>query len=142
MADSRKEIGVWRAIGATRLDITKLVLVRMSLLLGFGIVAGVVIGYGISYLLAHSLAASFNTATGGFNPYAQPSGASGIVSSIVISLLGGSVPKLEITHLLATNWGLLLSRLGILSLITLVIGLIPALRASRISPVTAIRDSE
>jgi ABC-type antimicrobial peptide transport system permease subunit len=64
------------------------------------------------------------------------------LGSLIVGMLGGEVPKLELVKLLAPNWPLLLSRLGILSLITLVVGLIPASRASRISPVTAIRDSE
>ena len=140
VADSRKEIGVWRAIGAKRLDISKLVLVRMSILLMFGILAGVVIGYGLSALIAKEIVASTNDYSGSINPYSMAGG--NFVGSIVLSFLGGEVPKLELAKLLAPDWQLLGSRLGLLAIITLVVGLIPALRASRISPVTAIRDSE
>lgn len=140
VADSRKEIGVWRAIGAKRVDITVLVLVRMSILLLFGIAVGVAIGYGVSALIARSIVLSVNGFTGGINVYA-PSGGN-FIGSIIVSMLGGEVPKLSLIKLLDPNWMLLLSRLGILALITLVVGLIPAARAARISPVTAIRDSE
>lgn len=140
VADSRKEIGVWRAIGAMRLDITKLVLVRMSILLLFGIAVGVAVGYGLSALIAKSIVSSVNEAAGNLNPYGM--GAGNFIGQIIVSMLGGEVPKLELLKLLSPNWGLLGSRLGILAGITLIVGLIPALRASRISPVTAIRDSE
>lgn len=139
VADSRKEIGVWRAIGATRLDITKLVLVRMSMLLVFGIGFGVVVGYGISALLSGVIANQVNEASSSINPYGT---GGNFIGSIVLSFLGGVVPNIEASKLLATNWQLLGSRLGLLALITLVVGLIPALRAARISPVTAMRDSE
>lgn len=141
VADSRKEIGVWRAIGAKRIDITVLVLVRMTILLIFGIVAGVAIGYGVSALIARVIVSSVNSYTGSINVYSAPTGGN-FIGAIVMSMLGGEVPKLELIKLLSPNWSLLLSRLGLLSLITLVVGLIPAARASRISPVTAIRDSE
>jgi ABC-type antimicrobial peptide transport system permease subunit len=123
-----------------RIDITKLVLVRMSILLLFGIVAGVLVGYGLSALIARGIVSSVNEAAGSVNPYAM--GGGNFIGQIVVSMLGGEVPKLELVKLLSPNWGLLGSRLGILAGITLVVGLIPALRASRISPVTAIRDSE
>ncbi len=140
VADSRKEIGVWRAIGAMRMDITKLVLVRMTILLLFGIAAGIAVGYGLSALIASAMVQSVNEVAGSVNPYAT--GGGNFIGMIVLSMLGGEVPKLELVKLLSPNWGLLGSRLGILALITLLIGLIPALRAARISPVTAIRDSE
>jgi ABC-type lipoprotein release transport system permease subunit len=140
VADSRKEIGVWRAIGAKRIDITVLVLVRMLILLAFGVFVGVAIGYGLSALIARSIVSSVNSYTGSINVYSPTGG--NFLGSLIVGMLGGEVPKLELVKLLAPNWPLLLSRLGILSLITLVVGLIPASRASRISPVTAIRDSE
>lgn len=140
VADSRKEIGVWRAIGATRLDIIQLVLVRMGLLLLIGIGFGVAIGYGISAVLASAIVNSVNEVAGAINPYGF--GGGNFLGQIILSFLGGQVPELEITKLLAPNWQLLASRLGLLAFITMLVGLIPALRAARISPVTAIRDSE
>lgn len=137
VADSRREIGVWRAIGATRLDISKLVLTRMLWLLVFGIGVGIVVGYSLSYFAAGHVAQTFNSAASGVNPYEQ-----GFLEGMILSLLGGVVPKIDQTALLATDWSLLGSRLGLLTIITLIVGLFPAWRASRISPVTAIRDSE
>ncbi len=142
VADSRKEIGVWRAIGATRFDIVRLVLVRMLWLLIFGIGVGVVIGLAVSIVLAGVITHSVNSATASFNPYTTVQGSASFIGQIVVSMLGGFVPTIDQKALLATNWGLLGSRLGLLSIITLVIGLIPALRAARISPITAIRDSD
>lgn len=139
VADSRREIGVWRAIGATRLDIAQLVLTRTGILILLGIGAGVLIGFAISAYLATVIADQFATATNGFDPYSSQGG---IVGTLVISLLGGNVPALEASNILRPDWGLLLSRLGLLTLITLFVALLPAWRASRISPVTAIRDSE
>lgn len=139
VADSRREIGVWRAIGATRLDITQLVLVRTGILILLGIGVGIVIGLAISAYLATSIAAQFTEATSNFDAY---NGQQGFIGMMVITLLGGNVPELEAANLLKPDWGLLVSRLGLLALITLLIALLPAWRASRISPVTAIRDGE
>ncbi len=138
VADSKREIGVWRAIGATRFDIKKLVLTRMAILLLIGVGVGLLIGFIASYVLSGMLASQFNQATNNYDPYATTS----FAATLIISFLGGEVPQLNQMALLATDWGLLLSRLGILTLITLVFGLLPARRASRISPVTAIRESE
>ena len=138
VADSKREIGVWRAIGATRFDIKKLVFTRMAILLLIGVGVGILIGFITSYVLSGMLASQFNQATNNYDPYATTS----FAATLIISFLGGEVPQLDRMALLATDWGLLLSRLGILALITLVFGLLPARRASRISPVTAIRESE
>ncbi|MCA9331911.1 FtsX-like permease family protein [Candidatus Saccharibacteria bacterium] len=138
VADSRREIGVWRAIGATRTDITKLVLTRSSVLLVIGVGIGALIGLGTSVWLASEIAQQISSATSGFNPYANQ----GFVGSLIVSLMGGEVPALDAANLVRPDWRLLFSRLGLLAGITLLISTIPAWRASRISPVTAIRDSD
>lgn len=138
VADSRREIGVWRAIGATRFDIIKLIMTRTIVVLAIAIGIGVVVGLGISTWSAAEIAKQAHAATDGFNPYATQ----GFVGGIIISLLGGDMPNIQASNLVRPDWILLISRISILVGITLLIALIPALRASRISPVSAIRNSE
>lgn len=138
VADSRREIGVWRAIGATKLDIKKLVIVRMALLLAISIGIGIGIGIIVSYFLANYISSTINASTSGFSAYAEQN----FIGGMIISFLGGEVPQFSKLGLMATDWLLLLSRLGLLSIISLLFCLIPARRASRISPIIAIRDSE
>ena len=51
VAQRRKQIGIRRALGATRTDILRYFQTENFLIVGFGIVAGMVLAYGLSLLL-------------------------------------------------------------------------------------------
>lgn len=124
VSESRKEIGIFRAIGATKADIRKMFMQQSLLYIVTSIALGTVIGV-VSVVAAASIMVSsaqqFMNSTLGTN----------IVLTNTISrqhFLGFDIPMI----------GLYVAGLV---LITLVVSLIPAGQAAKVSPVEAIRNS-
>ncbi len=123
VSESRKEIGIFRAIGATRGDIRLIFILQslsyivISTLLG--LILGVGITLGISSLMASSAQSLINTAVG---------------SSIVLS---GSIAQ---SSFMSFNYMTLGIYTALLLLVTLIVSLIPSNQAAKVSPVEAIRN--
>lgn len=124
VSEGKREIGIFRAIGATQGDIRTLFilqsLIYILLSIGFGLVSGYLIINLISTPMAGYAQELLNNITGGGITLA-----SGINSQSFLSF----------------NAELILIYSAILILVTLIVSLIPANQAARISPVEAIRNA-
>jgi putative ABC transport system permease protein len=98
VTDRTREIGVRKALGATRLDILLQFLVEAATLTGLGGVIGLVIGLGMAQLLSLAM-----------NVHASPPLALTVIAVTVSISIG------------------------------VVFGLVPALRAARLDPITSLR---
>jgi ABC-type antimicrobial peptide transport system permease subunit len=123
VSDSRKEIGIFRAIGVTKKDIIKLFVSQAVLYTAVGYVVGVGLGLIANVSSAKAMSAWFDKLVG--NTIKETYG---VVNDIDVSLF---------SHV---DWHSLGVFSAILVGITLIISLIPALKASSISPVEAIRN--
>jgi putative ABC transport system permease protein len=111
IAQRTQEIGLFRAIGASRAQVTLSVMVEAAVVGLLGSILGIVLGIGFSYLM-RSLVASIGVAL----PDQQLLVVDRLPRTIVISIV-----------------------LGVL--VTLLATLLPALRAARITPIEALRQS-
>jgi putative ABC transport system permease protein len=109
VAQRTRELGLLRALGASRRQIQISVLAEALVI---GLVASVV-GIGVGFLLSFGLRA-------------------------ILDAIGGGLPSTAAVVLPRT----LLVGVAIGTLVTLVAGLAPARRASRVSPIEALRESE
>jgi ABC-type antimicrobial peptide transport system permease subunit len=121
--DSRKEIGVFRALGMSKVGIFIQYLSQSVILTVFGVIFGIIGGVAIVYIISNFMTSWF--------------------SSIVTNTLGQSIPIA--TTLTAQNFTQFdLSKAlyfgGISITAILLVSLIPAYLVSRISPITAIRE--
>jgi ABC-type antimicrobial peptide transport system permease subunit len=105
-----REIGVMRACGATRATIRRLFTFEAACL-GF---AGGVLGVTISYFLAQA-------------------------AKIIVTKYATSLGDLPIDNIGAFPWWLVLSVIGFTTLLGLISGLGPAIKAARLNPVDALR---
>ncbi len=104
-----REIGVLRACGATRATIRSMFTLEASVLGFLGGVTGVLVGYGLTF--------AANT----------------IINK---QLAGGS---LQVHNIISLPLWLIASVIGIATAIGLLAGLYPAIRASRLNPIDALR---
>lgn len=116
VSDSRPDIGLFRALGATRVEIRRLFLGESALLGVFGTIAGVILGWilawGISYWV---IAYAHRDADGPSDEMLIPDSIFAVDALFCIALLLGSV------------------------LVAIFAGAYPAFRASRIDPVQALK---
>lgn len=123
VSESKKEIGIMRAIGAKRSDIRNMFVSQALLYTLISYIFGTILGAGLTLLLAKPLANWFDSVMGktireSFN--------------VVVEVDPNTFMNLNIQAFVIYSLALFL--------IALVISLIPATRASRISPVEAIRN--
>jgi len=122
VADSRKEIGIFRAIGVTQKGIVKL-FVSQALLYSFvGYFFGVIFGYLLNLLSAGFMKSWFDRLIGG-----------------TLEESYGVIVKADPTIFTGIDVHSIVIFTVLLFLVTLFISLIPALKASSISPVEAIK---
>jgi len=124
VSEGRKEIGIFRAIGANKGDI-RLIFMQQSLsFIIISILAGSVIGIiavvGLSNVMVGSAQSFINSAVG---------------SSVILS---GNIVT---ANFLNFDYRTILIYAGGLLLVTLIVALIPSSQAARVSPVEAIRNS-
>lgn len=124
VSEGKREIGIFRAIGATQGDIRTLFilqsLIYILLSIGFGLVSGYLVINLISGPMAGYAQELLNNITGGG-----------------ITLIAGITAQ----SFLSFNAELILIYSAVLILVTLIVSLIPANQAAKISPVEAIRNA-
>ena len=124
VSESRREIGIFRAIGATKGDIRLIVILQTMLYVFLSLVGGVLVGvfavFGLSGLMASSAQSFINMAAG---------------SALVLN------HAITASDFMGFNYQLVLLYAGALILITLIVSLIPSGQAAKISPVEAIRNN-
>lgn len=124
VSEGKREIGIFRAIGATQGDIRTLFilqsLIYILLSIGFGLVSGYLVINLISGPMAGYAQELLNNITGGG-----------------ITLTAGITAQ----SFLSFNAELILIYSAVLILVTLIVSLIPANQAAKISPVEAIRNA-
>ncbi len=122
VSESRKEIGIMRAIGATKSDIRNLFITQSLLYTFISYVIGLAGGFLLIYIISHPLASWFDSVVG----------ASLRESFSVVNTVDPSIFN-------RIDW----SAFGIYSIvllvITIIISIIPAIKASNVSPVEAIK---
>jgi len=123
VSESTKEIGIFRAIGFTRNNIITIFLSQALIYTGVGYLLGLIAGVGVNFLASGVVANWF----------------SNFVDTTVAESVNvmGDVDTSIFTHFDLQSIGLLF---GLLILITLFVALIPAIRASNVSPVEAIKS--
>lgn len=123
VSESTKEIGIFRAIGFTRNNIITIFLSQALIYTGVGYILGLIAGVGVNFLLSGIVANWF----------------SNFVDTTVAETVSvmSSVDTSIFTHFDLQAIGLLF---GLLIFITLVVALIPAIKASNVSPVEAIKS--
>jgi hypothetical protein len=126
VAEAQREIGVYRALGARKQDIRKLYVVYSALQTTIGIGAGLLMGLLLIYPLSRFLAGKVTD----FLPTDNTGGFMGFDLRVSAADLQG------------IDWQKILLYSAALLLVTVVVSLLPAARASRISPVEAIRRAD
>jgi ABC-type lipoprotein release transport system permease subunit len=123
VSEGRREIGIFRAIGASRMAIRFIFIVQSLAYIVISVITGAILGvlaiYGLSNVMLNS-ASSFIQSTVG----------------AIINLTG----KVTQSDFLTLDYKTLLIYAGILLVVTLVVSLIPSEQAARVSPVEAIRN--
>jgi ABC-type antimicrobial peptide transport system permease subunit len=124
VSEGKKEIGIFRAIGATKGDIRLIFILQSLSYILISIFLGALIGIGsvllISGLMINSAQSFINTAVG---------------KSVILSQ---GVSQMDF---MGFNYQLIAIYIGILIVVTLIVSLIPSSQAARVSPVEAIRNS-
>jgi len=124
VSEGRKEIGIFRAIGASKGDIRMIFILQTLSYIVIAILAGIVVGVvtvaGLSNVMVNSAQTFINSAVG---------------STVV---LNGNIMA---ANFLNFNYSMILLYAGGLLLVTLLVSLIPSSQAARVSPVEAIRNS-
>lgn len=123
VSDSTKEIGIFRAMGVTKAGISTLFLSQSLLYTCVALVSGVALGLLTNLVMS-----------GVVNTWFEKFIAETVAESY--SVVYEATPGI----FLQINWQAVATYSGILMLITLVTSLIPAYKASSISPVEAIKD--
>lgn len=130
ISDAQKEIGVYRALGARRRDIAKLYIIFSAIQTAIGVLLGVFLGLILLVPLAHFLLGRLTRFAAG----------TGLLD--MSGPLGGFNIKLDASDFSHVD-GLSILLYGVgLILLTVLVSLIPAWRAARISPVEAIRQAD
>ncbi len=123
IAESKREIGIFRALGATKSDIAKLFVWQAAMVGTAAYVGGIVLGAGVTFLLAGPMSAWFN----------------GIVrSSVDEQLVKQALVQAGAFATLSTEGVIILS--GLLWLATLLTASAVSMRAARVNPAEAIKS--
>ncbi len=122
VSDSRKEIGIFRAIGMKKRDVLLLFTSQAILYTGVAYLIGLGIGILANIALESVSNTLFNDLIG--NTIKQ-------TFNVIVQTDNGNFARIDTQSILIYS--------GILLLITLVVSLLPAFRASQISPVEAIK---
>ncbi|MBU1110281.1 FtsX-like permease family protein [Patescibacteria group bacterium] len=122
IAESKKEIGILRAIGATKNDIKLVFIIQAVLYTVVGYLAGVLGGVLMNLALAKPLSVWFNS----------------FISKTIQESFSVVNPT-ELSVFSNINWSALAIYSVVLFIITTITSIIPATNASNISPVEAIR---
>ncbi|MEK7631687.1 MAG: FtsX-like permease family protein, partial [Patescibacteria group bacterium] len=123
VAESRKEIGVFRALGATKANIKQLFLSQAVLYTGVAYVAGAVLGVGMTLGLAKAAQLWFDRFV-----------ASTVQQTFTVVQGTGTVSFMSVDW---QRFGLLT---GLLFVTTLIVAIVPAMRAANVSPVQAMKS--
>ncbi len=128
VADAQREIGVYRALGARKSDIRKLYVIYSALQtavgIGAGLLWGVILLKPFSRFLASKISALFP-----------------LDSTLEGSYMGFDL-KVTPSDLQHIDWLKIVTYSAALLLVTIIVSLIPAERAARISPIEAIRRAD
>lgn len=122
IAESKREIGIFRAVGATRFDIKKVFIIQALLYAFIGYIVGLLGGIALNFALANPVKAAFDSFIG-----------KTIEESFSV------VNPVDAEIFSNINWEALLIYSGLLLLITISTSIVPATNASKMSPVEAIR---
>lgn len=98
IAEQRRQIGMMKALGATRFDC---ILMYCGLALAYGVIGvvpGVLVGVPIGYWIARALAEQVNTLLGGF-VISLPSVLIGVATGLLVPLAASLAPVLEGTRI-------------------------------------------
>ncbi len=128
VADAQREIGVFRALGARKRDIRKLYVVYSSLQTALGIGAGLLLGLLAVWPVSNFLASKAKL----FLPIDSSSGEGAFGFNLKVS-------PADLQHF---DWQRIIIYSLALLFVTIIVSLIPAARAARISPVEAIRRAD
>lgn len=123
VSEARREIGIFRAMGATKGDIRIIFILQSFLYSLLSIVAGLVLGGLIVYGMSNVIAL-----------YAQEIIGKTIGETILLNNVLESVDFLNINYYTIAIYS------GVLLLVTLIVSLIPSGIAAKVSPVEAIRN--
>jgi len=122
ISESRKEIGIFRALGATKSDIRKVFIIQALLYAFIGYIIGLVGGVTLNLASAGLIKAGFDSFV------AKTIGESfGVVNPVNAGIFS------------TTNWEALAIYSALLLAITVLTSIVPATNASKMSPVEAIR---
>jgi ABC-type antimicrobial peptide transport system permease subunit len=124
VSEGKKEIGIFRAIGATKGDIRLIFILQTLAYIVISLITGAIIG------VVSMLAASAIMVTS-----AQSFITSAIGTTIVLS------QEISQSNFLSLDYKMILIYSGVLLLVTLIVSLIPSSQAAKVSPVEAIRNS-
>ena len=127
VADAQREIGVFRALGARKRDIRKMYIVYSALQTALGIGAGLLLGLILVVPLSSFLARQAQK----FLPTDAATG----------TYMGFDL-KISPSDLQHVDWEKILLYSVALLLVTVIVSLLPAAKAARISPVEAIRRAD
>ncbi|MEP7104104.1 MAG: FtsX-like permease family protein [Candidatus Dojkabacteria bacterium] len=123
VSESRKEIGIFRAIGAKRMDIRAIFISQSFIYIIISMITGALLGVGailaFSGPILNSAQSFINSTVGG------------------ILTLTGSVSQSDFMNI---EYKSILIYAGVLLIVTLIASLWPSEQASRVSPVEAIRN--
>lgn len=122
IVESKKEIGIFRAVGATRFDIKKVFIIQALLYTFVGYAVGLLGGIALNLALANPVKAAFDSFIG--KTIEESFSVVNPINAAIFSNI---------------NWEALLIYSGLLLLITVLTSIVPATNASKMSPVEAIR---
>lgn len=123
VSESRKEIGIFRAIGSTKSKIRKIIIVQSFIYIVLAIVCGLIIGIAGVIALSSVIV-----------NYAQ---------NFINSTVGGIIPltgSLMQSDFISFDFRIIAIYIIILLMVTLIVSLWPAEQAAKVSPVEAIRN--
>ncbi|MFA6043080.1 MAG: FtsX-like permease family protein [Patescibacteria group bacterium] len=123
VAESRKEIGVFRALGATKASIKQLFLSQAVLYTGLAYVAGALLGIGVTLGLAKAVQLWFDRFVG-----------ETVQQTFTV------VQQSSANSFAAVDWARFGLLTGLLFVTTIIVAIIPAVRASNVSPVQAMKS--
>ncbi|HVX92675.1 MAG TPA: FtsX-like permease family protein [Candidatus Dojkabacteria bacterium] len=122
VSDSRKEIGIFRAIGMKKGEVVSMFTSQSILYVLFAYVLGIGLGIAGNYLFSPFIYSWFNN-----------------FISNTIKQSFNVVPVLSMSSFNSFDWSSILIYSAVLIIITIIVSLVPAYKASQISPVEAIK---
>lgn len=122
VSDSRKEIGIFRAIGMKKMEVVTMFTSQSILYVLFAYILGIGIGVASNYLLSPLIYTWFNN-----------------FISTTIKQSFNVVPVLNNASFNGFDWKSIGIYSGVLIFIAIIVSLVPAFRASQVSPIEAIK---